>query len=129
MQYPYDSSGTHKLFDGTIHEIKPREIHKIKLGEREFGVMSYYDVTMKKNAITLLTKIGDTLAKVPLDDYDVLFNYLKANNIMQSQSSFLPISSSRLAQIMDVQESSVIQLAQTMSSHELLELQIGRAHV
>lgn len=125
MQYPYDSSGTHKLFDGTIHEIKPREIHKIKLGEREFGVMSYYDVTMKKNAITLLTKIGNTLAKVPLDNYDVLFNYLKANNIMQNQSSFLPISSSRLAQIMDVQEPSVIQLAQTMSAHELLEPPTG----
>lgn len=125
MQYPYDSSGTHKLFDGTIHEIKPREIHKIKLGEREFGVMSYYDVTMKKNAITLLTKIGNTLAKVPLDDYDVLFNYLKANNIMQSQSSFLPISSSRLAQIMDVKEPSVIQLAQTINAEEVLKPSTG----
>lgn len=125
MQYPYDSSGTHKLFDGTIHEIKPREIHKIKLGEREFGVMSYYDVTMKKNAITLLTKIGNTLAKVPLDDYDVLFNYLKANNIMRSQSSFLPISSSRLAQIMDVKEPSVIQLAQTINAEELLKPSTG----
>lgn len=75
--------------------------------------MRYYDVTMETEAITLLTKIGNTLAKVPLDDYSILFEYLETNNIMSNVDSTSIILPN-------------IQLAQTMNAQELLNPQNPR---
>lgn len=107
MQYPYDSSGTNRLFDGTVHKIIPREIKPLKLNGRDFSVMRYYDINMETELVTLLTKIGNTLAKVPLDDYNILFKYLKANNIMSNDNSTSIVLPD-------------IQLAQTMNAQDLL---------
>lgn len=81
MQYPFDSSGTNRMFDGQVHEILPRNLRTITLRGRQFYVMDYYDFNAGTTAITLLTRIGNTLAKVPLDDYDFLFYYLEHNQL------------------------------------------------
>ena len=104
MQYPYDSSGTNILFDGTVHEIIPREIKPLKLGGRDFEVMRYYDITMDTEAVTLLTRIGNSLAKVPLDDYSILLDYLDNNNIMSNQNNVYSLPNIVLAQTLSAQD-------------------------
>ncbi len=104
MQYPYDSSGTNRLFDGTIHEIIPREMKPLKLGGRDFEVMRYYDITMDTEAVTLLTRIGNSLAKVPLDDYNILFDYLDKNNITFNQNNVYSLPNIVLAQTLSAQD-------------------------
>lgn len=114
MQYPYDSSGKNRMFDGTIHDIIPIEIMPININGQEFFVMIYYDLTMSTIATTLLIRIGNILAKVPLDDYDFFIEYLENNNIMSNTRLTSPTST------IIFQDNQLIQLAQSISIRDLL---------
>lgn len=91
MQYPYDSTGNNRLFDGKQHTIKPIAIRPIqktysvdrnqtKQVKQQLYVLAYYDVSMKTNCVTIIEK--NTLGgvnKIPLNDYKLLNLYLKKN--------------------------------------------------
>lgn len=104
MQYPFDGSGHNRLFDGKEHEILPRELKPLKLNGIDFEVMRYYDITMGVDAITLLTKIGDALVKVPLDDYSILMDYLNENNVLTNEDSDFYLPNIKLGQTMNTEE-------------------------
>lgn len=81
MQYPYDCTGTNPLFDGRIHQMEPYSFHPITIGGRIYFIMNYYDFNANCEATTLLTEINGSLSKVPLDNYDYLYDYLRRNTL------------------------------------------------
>lgn len=101
MQYPLDATGANELYDGTVHEIEPIGFYELRIGNRLFYVMEYME--NHEEMITLLIKIGDTYAKVPLDNYDKIIELLE-NGTLKRQ---------------DITIGEQIQLAQEMKVEQL----------
>lgn len=79
MQYPFGNTNENPLLDGAIHQITPQYLFPIQRGDRTFYIMEYFDYNGNSPAITLVTDIGGTFAKIPLDDYECLFDYMEKN--------------------------------------------------
>lgn len=101
MKYPLDATGTNELYDGTIHEIEPIGFYELHTGNRKFYVMEYME--NGETMITLLIKIGNTYAKVPLDNYDKIIGLLENGNLKRQ----------------DINVGENIQLAQAMKMDQL----------
>lgn len=81
MQYPFDLSGKNPAYDGEVHDIKPTSIRRINLLGRDYFIMEYFDYNTNGNMVTLLTRVGNTLVKVPLTDYVILLQYIETTNL------------------------------------------------
>ena len=83
MQYPLDKTGTKPLYDGQVHYISPRRLRELNIGRNQFYVMEYFDSVANSNLITLLARDNNTLTKVPLDNYNVLFDFLNTHDLRE----------------------------------------------
>ena len=108
MQYPFDHYGRNELLDGEEHQIKPENLYPITLGGRTFYIMEYFDYSANCQAITLLIEINGTLAKVPLDNYDYLTNYMENNNLRRLNANEIKLPEK-------------IRLAETLEARNLFE--------
>ena len=87
MQYPFDPDNS--IYDGLEHEIIPKKIMKVGLNGKPYYVMSYHDLKVNGNLITLLTIAGDMLLKTPLDEegYKLLLEYVDKHEDMWIDAS------------------------------------------
>ncbi len=74
IQFP--SNDSNKVYDGKIHTVNPVELESILVGNNKFYILRYKEAD--QFGITLLgTNKDRQFFKIPLDNYDYLFNYLK----------------------------------------------------
>lgn len=75
IQLPNDDSN--KVYDGKIHTVTPVELESILIGSNKFYILRYKEEG--QFGITLLgTNKNRQFFKIPLDNYDYLFNYLES---------------------------------------------------
>lgn len=75
IQFPNDDSN--KIYDGKIHTVTPVELESILIGNNKFYILRYTEEN--QSGITLLgTNKDRQFFKIPLDNYDYLFNYLES---------------------------------------------------
>ena len=103
MEYPIDPIGENQMYDGQNHEIQPLEFHRLPGSGRAFYVMSYLEGNQEM--ITVVTRIGNVWAKVPLDSYAEINQLIEQGQLIQE----------------DIQINDDIKLAETISSKELLD--------
>ena len=78
MQYPFEENNS--LYDGRFHNISPISLCSIRLLGRQFFIMRYNDLTARQSDLfTLIEETPNGWKKIPLDDYNVLFNYINEN--------------------------------------------------
>ena len=95
------------MFDGEVHWIEPQALHPIRIGGRNWYIMEYYDYSANTQAITMLIDINGVLAKVPLDNYDILNDFITDNTLASLDINQIKLPSN-------------ISLAETISAKELL---------
>lgn len=88
IQYPIDSTGKNPLYDGRVHSITPSYLRTFTLGGMQFYVLDYYDNNNRMT--TLLVRVGGQFYKVPLTDYNALYEYLMHNKPTDVSMSCLP---------------------------------------
>ena len=81
MQYPYDSSGRNPSYDGRLHDVQPTSLYRTIIRGIPFYVMSYHDLTLNSDMITLVVDINGQIAKVPLSDYSTFSQFLESANL------------------------------------------------
>ncbi len=77
MQYPLDATGDNILYDGLMHDIDPISLRRVIINNAEYFIMEYYDNNVAARVITVLTRIGNKVVKIPLDDYNFLFEFIE----------------------------------------------------
>lgn len=90
IQYPIDSTGKKPSFDGKKHIVSPVDLGKISIGNLGTFVLSAYDITTGSYVTILLIEIDGVFYKVPLVDYDSLFEFLKTHSLQQVSCDILP---------------------------------------
>ena len=79
MQYPFGNTSENQLLDGAVHQITPQFLYPLQRGERTFYIMEYFDHSCDCQAFTIITNIDGIYTKIPLDDYNCLFDFLRNN--------------------------------------------------
>ena len=79
LQYPNIRGNS--LCDGRVHNITPYTVSRIE--DLELFLLEYYDESMACDCTTILLRRPDgSLCKIPLKDYDLLFEMI-GNNILR----------------------------------------------
>lgn len=95
MDYPeledYKFLNENFLWDGTSHEIKPKEFYEFKFENITFYYMKYDDLKFKVDCETLLfkTQTGE-IRKAPLDNYEKLSELLENVELKEISWNILP---------------------------------------
>ena len=79
MQYPYDYTKENNLFDGKFHDITVNKISKITIRHINFFIIDYYDLNVNYSLVALTMKIQNKLVHVPVDNYDLFYEYINGN--------------------------------------------------
>lgn len=90
VQYPIDSTGKKPAFDGRKHVISPIELGRIRIGNLGIYVLDARDITIGSYSTMLLMEVNGVFYKVPLVDYDFLFEFLKTHSLQQVSFDVLP---------------------------------------
>lgn len=86
IQFPKDESN--EVFDGKIHTITPVGLESFLIGNNKFYILNYEEGN--QFGITLLRKNKDRqFFKIPLDNYDYLFNYLDTAHVQSEPLTVL----------------------------------------
>ncbi len=81
IQYPYDPAGKNPNYDGRLHDIKPNSLFSTTIRGIPFYVLTYHDLTLNSDMITLLVDIKGQIVKVPLDNYNIFPQFLRNTNM------------------------------------------------
>ena len=94
LQYPYQ--GNNDVYDGRGHNIKPQRLSSTIIPG--IFILEYYDYDLEESMVTILARSGNTFFKVPLNDYDELFNnFVQSGRTNDEDINILPDNISTLS--------------------------------